>query len=115
ILTDSLVVRSLTIISGLLALGSGGALYLLMKQSERKQTEQIDKFLYVLQRKRHDLMNGIQIIYGYSKLNKHERVLENIEALSEHLKQESNISKLEDAKLEWFFHEFSAKTLKFQF
>jgi len=114
VVAEDAVIQVLTVMSCLFALSGGVTLYVMaIQDKKREQLFYFKKSLHVLQQKRHDWMNGIQLLYGYAKLQKHDRVLKNIEQLSEYLKQESHISKIGDPRLEWFLYEYSANSLKF--
>lgn len=78
------------------------------KDHKKVQQEMMVQILHILQMRRHDDLNHMQILYGYFKLNKPDKVIPYIEGIKSKQLQESLISKLGSMELEWYFYRLEA-------
>lgn len=69
------------------------------------QTEQL-KAIRTLNHHRHDWMNDLQIISGYIQLKKHDKLVNSVERIRDHMFAESKIAKLGIPSLVMFFQSF---------
>ncbi|GGO05810.1 hypothetical protein GCM10010969_32560 [Saccharibacillus kuerlensis] len=86
----------------LLAVWLAGVFLLMSGQERRRRKRELEElrqslqqfFLDVLSHQRHDWMNELQVIFGYARMGKTERVGEIVERVSEDMHRESRIAKL---------------------
>ncbi|UUZ84411.1 Spo0B domain-containing protein [Paenibacillus sp. P26] len=71
---------------GLQPLSAGGG--------KRDEVDPDGRVLRLFNHYRHDWMNDIQILFGYVKLKKYDKLLDLMEKINEKVRQESYISKL---------------------
>ncbi len=56
--------------------------------------ESRSELIRTLNRHRHDWMNDVQVLFGYAKLQKYDKMLEHVEKIKEKMARESSMSKL---------------------
>lgn len=82
------------------------AAVLWVRSNERKKhklQEQLwrEESLAFIHRRRHDWLNDLQLIYGYVRLNKYDKLPSFVESLKSRLQDESSFSVLGSSHLEW--------------
>lgn len=90
---------------------------LLFRQERKRRTREIREarqsmqsfFLDVLSHQRHDWMNDLQLIYGYAKMGKFDRVEEIVTRVSESMHKESRIAKLGLPELVFYLMTFKGE------
>lgn len=89
-----------------LAPGSGGR-----GAAPSAEADGEDKRLYLqtLNHQRHDFMNDIQVLYGYIRLKKYDKLLEFVETMKSKTARESSISRLGPAELSLYLHSFCVR------
>lgn len=94
------------------------AIFLLLFRHERKRrTREVREarqsmqsfFLDVLSHQRHDWMNDLQLIYGYAKMGKSERIEDIVTRVSESMHKESRIAKLGLPELVFYLMTFKGE------
>ncbi|MCS7458714.1 Spo0B domain-containing protein [Paenibacillus doosanensis] len=65
-----------------------------MPLSEEQETEHNLRFIRLLNHYRHDWMNEIQVLFGYVKLKKYDKLADLMEKIKHKVQQESYIAKL---------------------
>ncbi|GGG20280.1 hypothetical protein GCM10010916_41290 [Paenibacillus abyssi] len=60
--------------------------------------------IHTLNHHRHDWMNDLQVLYGYIRMNKPDKIIQYVEKIRERMVMESRISKLGIPSLVLFFH-----------
>ncbi|WP_172254740.1 Spo0B domain-containing protein [Saccharibacillus deserti] len=86
----------------LLGLWLAAVFFLLPRQEKRRRENELHRlrqslqnfFLNVLSHQRHDWMNDLQLIFGYSRMGKTDRIEEIITRVSGEMHKESRIAKL---------------------
>jgi stage 0 sporulation protein B (sporulation initiation phosphotransferase) len=73
------------------------------------EQERTKLYLQTLNHQRHDFMNDIQVIFGYLRLNKYDKILEFVENMKHKAERESVISKLGSPELALYLHSFRVK------
>jgi len=68
------------------------------KASIQKKKEE-EKLVSILNHNRHDWLNDLQLIFGYVKLKKYEKLEQYMDKIKDKLEQESKIAKLDDPSL----------------
>ncbi len=107
--------RAITFV--LLALWLAAVFLLLYRQEKQRRVKEIEEtkqsmqtfFLEVLSHQRHDWMNDLQLIYGYARMGKPERVEEIVTRVSEEMHKESRIAKLGLPELVFYLMTFKAE------
>lgn len=115
VLAESALVRVL----GLVLFACGGfGVHLLRKRHEqnlREQHEQqVESVLEMLQNRRHDWLNDLQLVYAYVKMKKYDRLSEAIRALVEKMEVESRAARLDAPELTLFLHHLATEGSKFK-
>jgi stage 0 sporulation protein B (sporulation initiation phosphotransferase) len=82
--------------------------FLLSIKKERKQVEAVNQkqMIELISHYRHDWMNDIQLLFGYVKLKKYDRLDDCMDKIRNKVLQESNITKLGIPSLIAFFVSF---------
>jgi len=63
-------------------------------------------FLRTLNHHRHDWMNELQVLYGYIRLKKYEKLPHIVDKISENMAKDSHVSRLGDPSLALYLHSF---------
>lgn len=79
-------------------------------RAERTQQAQQNSAIRMLNHHRHDWMNELQVLYGYVRMNKPDKIAACVEKIRERMTAESRVSKLGDAALILFIHAFRTVT-----
>ncbi len=90
----------------------------LSKQERRRRACEVQEarqslqafFLEVLSHQRHDWMNDLQLIYGYARMGKKERIEEIVQRVSEQMHKESRIAKMGLPELVFYLMTFKAES-----
>jgi stage 0 sporulation protein B (sporulation initiation phosphotransferase) len=77
--------------------------------SAAEEQERSKLYLRTLNHQRHDFMNDIQVIFGYLRLNKYDKILDFVENMKHKAERESMISKLGSSELSLYLHSFRAR------
>lgn len=94
------------------------AVFVLLSKYEKKQRErelqesrqvQQNFFMDVLSHQRHDWMNELQLIFGYVRMGKHDRVEQIVTRVSEEMHKEGRIAKLGLPKLVFYLMTFKGE------
>lgn len=101
----------------LLAVWLAAVFLLLSRQERRRRTREVREvrqsmqsfFLNVLSHQRHDWMNELQLIYGYAKMGKFDRVEEIVTRVSDSMHKESRIAKLGLPELVFYLMTFKGE------
>ncbi|MFS1513862.1 Spo0B domain-containing protein [Chengkuizengella sp. SCS-71B] len=83
------------------------------KSSERDQS--VSETLSFIHHYQHDLMNELQLIFGYIKLKKFDKLIFIVEKLKESIQQERNIAKLNTPFLEFVLLKMKTNCKSYQF
>ncbi|WP_179218704.1 Spo0B domain-containing protein [Saccharibacillus sp. O23] len=102
---------------GLLAVWLAAVFVLLSRHEKMRRTREVGEvrqsmqsfFLGVLSHQRHDWMNDLQLIYGYAKMGKSERIEEIVTRVSESMHTESRIAKLGLPELVFYLMTFKGE------
>ncbi|QHT62054.1 histidine kinase [Paenibacillus lycopersici] len=89
-----------------------------MRSLAREQAGQLERLEQTMQQKaittlnhhRHDWMNDLQIIYGYSRMGKTDKTIQCVEQIKERMTTESKIAKLGIPSLVLFLQSFRTMT-----
>jgi stage 0 sporulation protein B (sporulation initiation phosphotransferase) len=65
--------------------------------------------LQALSYQRHDFMNDIQVIFGYLRMNKYDKILEFVENMKHKAERDSSISRLGAPELSLYLYSFRAR------
>jgi hypothetical protein len=102
-----------TALGAALAAVAGGWIYGEHRHSlfvVRKQLEESSEtFLNTINVRRHDWMNDLQVLYGYTAMKKYDKLLHFVDTIKERLVKESDISKLGVPSLVLFLHTFQTQ------
>jgi len=74
-------------------------MYLHREERLRRKSESDRHLIRTLSHHRHDWMNELQVLYGYIRLKKYEKLQDYVDKIKETVMQESYISKLGDPQL----------------
>jgi hypothetical protein len=92
------------------ALLTGGAVWWLARRSASEDRVRQDKrLLRILSVYRHDWMNHIQVLMGYVRLNKTERLTEYMDKIKGKVFQESYLAKMGVSELVVYYYEFRSE------
>ncbi|WP_438434364.1 Spo0B domain-containing protein [Gorillibacterium sp. sgz500922] len=92
------------------ALLTAGAVWWHARRSAAEErTRQDDRLLRVLSVYRHDWMNHIQVLMGYIRLNKVERLTDYMDKISGKVFEESYLSRMGVSELAVYYYEFRAE------
>lgn len=78
------------------------------KESRISCTE--DQMMNILNHQRHDWMNNLQVLFGYIRMQKYDKLLDYMGKINAKAHQESLISKLGVPSLIWFYHSYRAES-----
>ncbi|RXZ84526.1 histidine kinase [Paenibacillaceae bacterium] len=93
------------------AAGAAAGWVILDRKEQAQQSQRTAKALELtairtLNYHRHDWMNDLQILYGYVRMNKPDRIVQCVDRIREKMLMESRISKLGSPSLVLFLHAF---------
>lgn len=101
ILAESATVAVMCWIAAALAIvGFGADVMAGKRRLERERNSWIEEWSRLMQLRRHDWMNDIQVLYGYVKLNRKDYILGCMEKINAKLHEESALGKLGSPSLE---------------
>ncbi|MDP5272739.1 Spo0B domain-containing protein [Chengkuizengella axinellae] len=89
-------------------------LYAIKKQSANEKNQSITSTLNFIHHYQHDLMNELQLIFGYLKLKKFDKLVHIVEKLKENMTHERDIVKLNSPQLEYALLQMKMSSKKFQ-
>lgn len=107
-------------IAGRLAAGlvSAGAVWFFVRRSiKADQGQQDARLLRILSIYRHDWMNHVQVLMGYIRLGKYERLTEYVDKINGKVFQESYLAKMGVPELAVYYYDFRAdkRSLELEF
>ncbi|NBI29767.1 Spo0B domain-containing protein [Chengkuizengella marina] len=85
------------------------------KQRSYDKNQSISETLNFIHHYQHDLMNELQLIFGYIKLKKFDKLIFIVEKLKHSIQHERNITKLNVPYLEFFLLKMKTKSKSYQF
>lgn len=84
------------------------------EQSDESFGEQEQLFVQTINHLRHDWMNDVQVLYGYLKLKKYDKMRDYMESLKEKMSRESGISRLGIPALVVYLQSFRVRSRSIQ-
>ncbi|WP_409341648.1 Spo0B domain-containing protein [Paenibacillus sp. MBLB4367] len=78
---------------------AAGTMYVHREERRRRRLESDQHLIRTLSHHRHDWMNELQVLYGYIRLKKYEKLQDYVDKIKATVMQESFISKLGDPEL----------------
>ncbi|MDT8979743.1 Spo0B domain-containing protein [Paenibacillus sp. chi10] len=95
----------------------GGAFLLFSRQQQRQRERMLQETqlaaIHLMNHQRHDWMNDLQLLYGYVRLKKYDKLPDCVETIKERMAEESRIAKLGFPELVMFLmqHRTSGGTM----
>jgi stage 0 sporulation protein B (sporulation initiation phosphotransferase) len=80
-----------------------------LDRRERDGNDEQKLCLQALSYQRHDFMNDIQVIFGYLRMNKYDKIMEFVENMKHKAEQDSCISRLGTPELSLYLFSFRAR------
>jgi hypothetical protein len=114
-----ILAKAVPVRAGLVLPVAAGILFLLQEEKRVWQQRSDVRMLRMLAVYRHDWMNDIQVLFGYIRLQKYEKLLDYMDKINAKVHQESCVAKLGVSSLTAFYYAFRTQDqpldLEFEF